>query len=396
MSSRKIIKMRGKAQAQIKPAKVRATRPRRSRSQPKQQRQKRNANRRQPNAPRMPRVQAPFQSSTTTRGRNQGMKFKVVPFREELGAITGSVAFASTQYPINPGQALSFPWLALEAKQWEKYRIRKLCYEYTPQVTEFSTNGIGSLVIGFDADASDAPPNDLIHALNCDPRSFNLPCKKVVLDVPPRYLNSMTDGYYVRPGNLPGQSDIKTYDTGNINISTVGQASVATIGILAVSYIVEFFIPILEPNVGAPVNNSVTEFQTNGTEASGTTTVAKIIALASTLGNGLGATNAGGSITLPAGNYMFYAHITFQSAAVDLDNITLDLQRGGTSVFTTQGIVPQLGPVSGPTGQDFMTLSFAEFIVNSAATNAYTLVGTAAFTGGGTSNVSGSLVILAV
>jgi hypothetical protein len=187
--------------------------------------------------------QPPFMSNTGNMRGMAGVKSKTVPFREELGVISGSSGFVTNAYNINPGQAATFPWLALEAKQWEKYRFLKLKFIFTPQVTEFSTNGEGSLVLGFDADASDAPPNDLTHALNVTPRSFNLPCKDIVLDIPPNVMNRLTDGFYVRPGSLPGQSDIKTYDCGVLNISTTGNVNTNPIGILAVEYVCQFFYP---------------------------------------------------------------------------------------------------------------------------------------------------------
>lgn len=378
MSTRKIINMRGKPQTQKRPKKApkkqKPQRPRRRASSvPRQNRQRNNGNNN-----RMPRVQQPFLAPTTNRGRGQNMKSKTVPFREELGAITGSIAFAATQYPINPGQAASFPWLALEAKQWEKYRIRKLCYEYTPQVTEFSTNGIGSIVIGFDADASDAPPNDLIHALNCDPRSFNLPCKKVVLDVPPRYMNLMTDGYFVRPGNLPGQSDIKTYDCGNINISTVGQASAATIGILAVSYVVDFFIPILEPVVGAPTNNSVTQLIDSKHAITSTVAyqplLASVATTALTITNGLNVVNTAGSVVPPAGNYLLSVSININNATGSIVVSYLDvlknaiIQAPGTGGHTYQDDNTAFDTDNTMGGTYFLSMNGTDAITLSTAT----------------------------
>jgi hypothetical protein len=279
-------------------------------------------------------VQLPFQASTGNRKGMMGMKSKRVPFREELGSINGSTGFATNAYNINPGQAGTFPWLSVEAKQWEKYRFTKLKFVYTPQVTEFSTSGVGSLVMGFDSDASDPPPNDLTHALNCTPRSFNLPCKNIVLDIPQNYLNRLNDGFYVRPGNLPGQSDIKDYDCGIVNISTTSNAGTGALGILAVEYVCEFFIPILEPVQKAPANNSVAVFQSSNAEAMATTTNSKILALATQSFNGIGAANTAGAIVLPAGNYLVDVVVTVNdSTNNDAIDFEVDVQNGGVSVF---------------------------------------------------------------
>ncbi len=44
-------------------------------------------------------------------------KERVVEEDEFIANIAGSVAFSVIQYPINPGQATTFPWLSLQAKQ---------------------------------------------------------------------------------------------------------------------------------------------------------------------------------------------------------------------------------------------------------------------------------------
>ncbi len=43
--------------------------------------------------------------------------------RELLATISGSVAFATNSYVINPGLSSSFPWLATQAAGWEQYRF---------------------------------------------------------------------------------------------------------------------------------------------------------------------------------------------------------------------------------------------------------------------------------
>jgi hypothetical protein len=337
-------------------------------------------------------VQLPFQSSTGNRKGMNGMKSKRVPFREELGNINGSTGFVTTAYNINPGQASTFPWLSVEAKQWEKYRFTKLKFVYTPQVTEFSTMGVGSLVMGFDSDASDAPPNDLTHALNCTPRSFNLPCKNIVLDIPQNYLNRLNDGFYVRPGNLPGQSDIKDYDCGIVNISTISNAGTGALGILAVEYVCEFFIPILEPIVGAPANNSVAFFQSTTPEASGATGVDKVVALATASFNGIGATNTAGSIVLPQGNYLVDVTVnSTNSVNTDGIDIALDITYGGVSLFKTR---PTNEAVSGNLAATYTTQSASVF-VQSTGVNSLEVIVNATYAGG-TSTTYGICRITAI
>lgn len=276
--------------------------------------------------------QIPFTTLTGNQVMQGKMMRKRVAFTEELGSISGSVGFANTAFSMNPGQAGTFPWLALEARQWEKYSFVKCAFQYTPQVTELSPNGVGSIILSFDSDASDAPPNDVTHALNVNPRSFNLPCKPMVLDIDPKIMNMRTDGFYVRPGGLPGGSDIKTYDCGNFNISTTGQTNTDPIGILCVKYIVDFFIPILEPTFGPPVNNSVSSYQSGTTEASGATTVAAYLVFNTEITNGCKLVNGAGQFTLPAGNYLVDAWNISTCSGTTLDSSIFAVRKNGTSL----------------------------------------------------------------
>jgi len=352
--------------------------------QPKKQRN-RMAGYKQPPLPQ----QVPFTTRTNGRRGMKKVQSKIVSFREELGAINGSSGFVNTAFTINPGQVASFPWLSTEAKQWEKYRIKKLRYEYTPQVTEFSTNGVGSVVIGFDSDASDPPPNDLLHALNVDPRVFDLPCKSICLDIPPAYMNTLTDGFFVRPGQLPGQSDIKTYDCGTMNISTIANVNSNQIGILAVEYVVEFLIPILEPSSGAPVNNSVLWF---GDASGNLTTTVTYTALWSVHAiNGIGGVNALGIITLPQGNYLVDASTFFTSGGANITAAQVELFKNAGSVTAAvyNIAVENIGTV-----QSF-ALPVAPCFVSSNGTDTVSLQVQATF-GGGTVQADSFIRITAI
>jgi hypothetical protein len=72
-------------------------------------------------------------------------------------------------------------------------------------------------------------------------------------------------GKYVRPGALPANTDIKTYDSGNFFLSTYGCQGTGNLGELRVKYTVRLSEPVLEPSqvVGGVVHFAVT----NGTTA---------------------------------------------------------------------------------------------------------------------------------
>lgn len=341
-------------------------------------------------------TQPPFRAKTGNRLGMNNVKSKMVSFREELGSISGSANFFTTAYNINPGQASSFPWLALEAKQWEKYRFHKLTYIYTPQVTEFSTNGTGSVVIGFDADASDPPPNDLTHALNVTPRNFNLPCKNITLDIPQKCLNTLTDGYYVRPGNLPGQSDIKTYDCGVMNLSTIDNVNANAIGVLAVEYTCELFLPILEPTMGAPANNSVTYLvdpTTSLTSGSPYTCLYNQAAsTAQSVTNGLNIVNASGILTPLPGNYVVTVTSSFFASSGAINDAITSFNKNTVVQFPIHGSNTNtfIGTAASTTQVTLMN----SFFVSCNGTDTISMIVQLNYTGG-TATVNSSILIVA-
>jgi len=124
-------------------------------------------------------------------------------------------------------------------------------------------------------------------------------------------LQSHHDSFYVRPGNLPGGSDIKTYDLGNLFVSTIGQGeAVPNMMELRVRYTCRLMIPILENIAAAPQNNQVTFLVDSAAVLTTTVAYQPLLASANSTSrpvtNGLNVVNTVGSIVPPPGNYMLF------------------------------------------------------------------------------------------
>jgi hypothetical protein len=158
-------------------------------------------------------------------------------------------AFNVVQYPVNPGQVGTFPWLSTIAKNFEKYCFEKLEFYYKREVSEFATNGqTGKVIYSFDTDASDPPPFGKQEMEATDPHEDALPSENFRLPVPAKMLIPvMTDAHFVRPGALPAGADIKTYDVGALNVATQATAANTATGELHVRYRVRLMIPVLPP-----------------------------------------------------------------------------------------------------------------------------------------------------
>jgi len=272
-------------------------------------------------------------------GLRRGKKRHNFSEDEFIDDLYGSTTFGSgalttaRQFSVNPGQVATFPWLAQIASRYEKYVFTKLEFYYKHEVSQFATAGTtGKAILSFDYDAADAAPVSKTQMMDSDPHADRMPCEDFVLRVDCR--EAFNNGpKYVRPGNLPGAADIKTYDAGLLNFGASGTTDNTTkLGELHVRYAGWFEKPILESTTSAPVNMSVAQFISTAPEALySTVDVRPLIATVST--NGLSATNfpGSGSIVLPAGNYMVSALLTEEFSA-DVQSVTVALQKDGVDI----------------------------------------------------------------
>jgi hypothetical protein len=276
-------------------------------------RRKQKKPRRQPRPPRQNQTRniTDFPLGNSQRqGFNRNSASKTVTKDEYIADVAGTVAFTTAQYAVNPGQVATFPWLSLEAKQWEKYEFQKLEFYLKPEVTQYTNNAnSGKVILSFDSDASDPAPLNKQEAEDVLPMADGMSYQTIDLNIPKFILQSHHDSFYVRPGNLPGGADIKTYDLGNLFVSTIGQGgAVPNMMELRVRYTCTLMIPILENIAAAPQNNQVTNLVDS--KAALTTTVAYQPLLASAAStslavtNGLNVVNTAGSIVPPPGNYL--------------------------------------------------------------------------------------------
>jgi len=324
----------------------------------------------------------------------QGSRLQVIEQDEFIAAILGtnSATPTVTAFPINPGQAGTFPWLAKVALLFEKYHFEYLEFYYKTRTSQFQTQGQGAVVLCCDYDAADSPPITLQQALDMDPHVDDVPYEQLRLFLSPPDLmdGGGRKGKYVRPNGLPGGTDIKTYDAGNLFVVTVNNGSTAELGELRVRYKCRLQIPVLEDIAAAPVNNQVAVFQSTG-EAPGVSGVAKNILLATQKANGLGAVNTAGSIVLPAGNYLVDFDATVTDSVDDITGFVADIQVA--SVSTYAGLAPIILLEAAGTALDLSLHASAFVSVNGTQALTFPLI--VAYTGG-TVLVYGSVRITSV
>lgn len=207
---------------------------------------------------------APVAFATKRTGSKPKMSTKgdgtiVVSHRSFLSPITNNLAYTTNQVACNPGLVGSFPWLAGLASRYEMYRFTKLRYEFRSVVAS-STSGV--IMMSFDYDASDEAPASKSVQAQTVPNSETNVWMNNDLVVP-------VDGVwrYVRQSALGSNLDIKTYDFGNMWLSSAyGDNTVGG------ELYVEFTVELKKPTAG---------FTPSGTLAS--TTASFAIPIGSTI-----------------------------------------------------------------------------------------------------------------
>lgn len=156
-----------------------------------------------------------------------------ISHRTFLGPVTNFLAYTPTLYSTNPGLASTFPWLSKIAARYDKYRFTRLRFEYR-SVAATSTAGVA--MMSFDYNALDSLPSSKLVQSQTIPNAENNVWVNNDLVVP-------TDNAwrFVRQGVIPN-SDLKTYDLGNMVLSTIYGSGTVT-GELYVEYTVELEKP---------------------------------------------------------------------------------------------------------------------------------------------------------
>ncbi len=332
------------------------------------------------------------------RGMPDGLKSRASRFYfdedEFIVDLLGQTAFGSgttttaLSFPINPGQIGTFPFLQPIAQRFEKYVFTKLQFYYKHEVSEFATAGtIGKVMLGVDYDAADAPLASKTQMMSLGSRDKvdKMPCQDMYLNIDCR--TAFENGpKYVRPGILPGGSDIKMYDVGNLQFAAAGTSDSTTkVGELHVRYSGYFEKPIIEASNQAPANMAVSFLQSTAAEAAGATNVAKTLALATATTNGLSVVNTAGSMVPPVGNYLLDVSVVgSNSSASNLGKMVVDIQKNGVTIFPSTKPTFDNGGALGVSSIDIPVNVW----VSANGTDAFTVVVTCTY-GAGTVTLQG-------
>ena len=207
--------------------------------------------------------------------KSAGPRCTMIKHREFIQDVVGSAnapsVFNISTFPIQPGNSMTFPWLAQIAQNFEQYRFHGLIFEFkTSSGNTSTTPQLGTVILATQYNAlapvftnkqemenyefagSVVPSQNIIHPIECDPRQTQ--CNGI--------FNINTNN------NLLG-GDKRLYDLGDFSIATIGLPSSAeTCGELWVSYDVCLMKPRLNPSSGSVADHYYSPLGTGFTSGS--------------------------------------------------------------------------------------------------------------------------------
>jgi hypothetical protein len=280
-----------------------------------------------------------------------------VKHREFIQDVSGSVAYVNqVVLPINPGLPNSFPWISNIASEFEEYRILGMVFEYKTtsamSITSGTNTSMGVVMMATQYNANNPPFVDKVHLENYDYSTSCVPSISALhpIECAPN-LTAQTELYVRNAGtSLVGQ-DLRLFDMGKFQLSTVGFQSANIVGELWVTYDIEFIKPKLSastslaiyeksivsaPSGSSPFGSSATNFQTYNVQypASspvGSTTIPPYWVSATTINLGI----------LPIGSYSIsYTVIGSAATCVAPSAVALSGANPGPQIYnndTTNG-----------------------------------------------------------
>lgn len=170
--------------------------------------------------------------------------------------VSVGAAYAATRIEINPGNLQLFAWLQSLALSYESYIFKSLSFEFE---STSSTTDRGTVMMGIDFDASDAPPSGKQELMAIHGATRSNVWSHQCCNASAKDLRKFGVQRYVRSAEPPsGSTDIKTYDVGNFYIATQGTSN-SEVGELYVTYDVVLHTP--QPAGPGIVYNYCSRFQ---------------------------------------------------------------------------------------------------------------------------------------
>lgn len=171
----------------------------------------------------------------------------IVRHREYICDINASTDFTIQTFPINPGMAVTFPWLSQIAGSFEEYKWRGVLFEAKSLSSDAvlstaTSSALGAVIMATQYNCLSPPFTDKRSMENYEFASSAKPSISQIHPVECSSALTPLTKLYVRNGAIPDNADQRLYDLGEFNIATQGmQSNTGVVCELWVTYEVEFY-----------------------------------------------------------------------------------------------------------------------------------------------------------
>lgn len=165
-----------------------------------------------------------------------------VKHKEMFAVVSGSTDFKLRSFPINPGNAELFPWLAIMAQSWEHYSFDKLHVEYQPVV---GTTESGLVALAPDYNPAEPEPTTMADMLVSPGATRSQVFVPQRMKVNPGKMGLVTRWKYVLHRGEFNESPA-VYDAGLVQLAVEGASQDLLLGHLFVTYTVRFQTPQID------------------------------------------------------------------------------------------------------------------------------------------------------
>lgn len=241
--------------------------------------------------------------------------------------ISGSSTFGNQNFPINPQNNSTFPWLSVIAAQFDQWEPNGLVFEFVSSSSEFNgtSQALGTVIMATDYDTQDPTFTSKLQMENCDYACSVKPSNNLNHGIECAVAQRPTKVLYTTPRSATPQFST----LGNFQIATVGcNTTNAKLGELWVSYDITFFKKVLSP---------FTEEQ-DFLNANGTAVVGQGYLSGATVVNSTGIVitpliGVGSQITFPINIGSGCFLITYSLATSDVTNLATTVYTNCVKVF---------------------------------------------------------------
>lgn len=291
----------------------------------------------------------------------------IIRHREYIGdLISASTAntFQVQSFSLNPAQSQTYPWLSQIASQYEEYMPMGVVFEFkstcSDAIASSTDLALGTVTMATQYDSTNPPFSSLQQMLNYEYAQSGKVSESFLhmIECDPR--QSPLTRLYTRPGDVPGNADIRLYDFGTFYISSSGlQGTSINLGQIWISFQYAFFKP--RPLISADVSGA--SFRMYNPTSNGTSWIGSTSTFVYAPENNINVILASNSIQWPASFSTNTYFIALRWAAVGMAYTTAfptitPNNCVSLNVYQAGAVNPGVAPASGSTSQTCQSLMF--------------------------------------